>query len=170
MIEQIKTYFPQAIENNCLWISKKQKIFIFDPNESKIIEVSTEEAANFTIVNTKESEVNILAIDKCIFNDQSDHKKCDFAAFNDKIFIFVEIKDTHKRRSVKKKNAKDQLEDTIKEFQSSINFSNYEVFVVISWRYKPTRPAISTGMQQAAFHFRKTYNAKLTEGNKFTLS
>ncbi len=170
MIDQLKTYFPQIVTNVCLWKSNKSRIFIFDPKENKILEIHSEEKANFTIENPNLKEINILAIDKCIFDDDSGHKKCDFAAFDNQTFVFVEIKDTYKRRADKKKNAKAQLEDTIKKFQNAIDFSNYKVFIIISWRYKPIRPAISTGMQQAAFYFRENFNVVLIEGNQFTFN
>lgn len=169
MIEQIKASFPQVEANNCLWQTTKPKIFIFDQNDNKIIEVESEEAANFTIDNPNQKEIAILAIDKCVFDDQSKHKKCDFAAFDDKVFVFVEIKDTNRKKSSsrKKRHAKDQLETTIKAFLNKINFDAYELYAVISWRYKSVRPAFSTKMQEAAFHFRMNYNVKLAEGNRF---
>lgn len=169
MDKQIKAHYPQCVANDCLWHSNLEHIFIKDEEANKCIQVADPSIAHFTIENKEEKNVSFLAIDKCIFNDQSGHKKCDFAFYDLDTFAFVEIKDTHKRKSSKKKQAKQQLETTLQHFLTKINFTGYQLRVIISWRYRPTRPAATTAMQAAKLDFLEKYDALLTEGNSFVL-
>jgi len=170
MDTQIKDAYPICIENNCLWKSAENQICIKDEDGTKCIQVADCSLAHFTIENGNKKEVAILAIDKCIFDDQSGHKKCDFAFYDEAIFVFVEIKDTYKRRPPHKKQAKLQLAATIEHFLEHINFEDYQLQAVISWRFIPTRPVASTAMQAARVEFLENYNVHLKEGNKFILA
>lgn len=169
MDTQIKQAYPTCIENNCLWKSNLKKIGIKDEDGAKCVQVTDASLAHFTIDNSTEKELAILAIDKCIFDDQSGHKKCDFAFYDDSIFVFVEIKDTYKRRSPHKIKAKLQLATTIEHFLARINFEGYQLQAVISWRFNPPRPVASTAMQEARVAFLEDYKVLLMEGNKFRL-
>ncbi len=169
MDNQIETSYPKCVENNCLWHSDLEEIFIKDEEAAKCIQVVDSTTAHFTIENKKKKSISLLAIDKCIFNDQSGHKKCDFAFYDEDSFVFVEIKDTSKRKSSKKKQAKEQLETTLQHFSTNIDFTDYRLRVIISWRYRPTRPAAKTAMQAAKVYFLEKYGAILTEGNKFNI-
>ena len=169
MDKQIEENYPKCVENDCLWHSDLEEIFIKDEEAGKCIQVTDYSTAHFTIENKKKKNIALLAIDKCIFNDQSGHKKCDFAFYDTESFVFVEIKDTYKRTGSKKKQAKLQLETTLQHFLTKIDFTGYQLRVIISWKYRPTRPAATTAMQAARLHFLEKYRAILTEGNKFNI-
>lgn len=169
MDKQIEDNYPQCVENNCLWHSDLAQIFIKDEEANKCVQVADSSIAHFTIENKEEKSISLLAIDKCVFNDQSGHKKCDFAFYDVDTFVFVEIKDTYRRTGSKKKQAKQQLETTLQHFSTKIDFTGYRLRVIISWRYRPTRPAATTAMQAAKLNFLEKYGTILTEGNKFNI-
>jgi len=170
MDTQLKEAYPICIENKCLWKTDLAQIGIKDEDGTKCIQVTDCSLAHFTIENINKKELAILAIDKCIFDDQSGHKKCDFAFYDEEIFVFVEIKDTYKRRPTHKKQAKLQLAATIEYFIAQLNFEGYQLQAIISWRFMPARPVASTAMQDARVAFLENYNVLLMEGNKFILA
>ena len=129
------------------------QIGIKDVDAGSCIQVIDNSLAHFVIENPNREKVALLAIDKCIFDDQSGHKKCDFAFYARPVFALVEIKDTYKKTSSRKKQAKQQLEATLKQFLSTLDFEGYQLRVIISWKYIPARPAISTAMQAAKLEF-----------------
>ncbi len=167
MRKQIKLAYPIVEANRCMWDSKEAYIYIKDQPDGKSIQVADVDRCDFTIENPKQKLLSIFAIDQCVFDHKSQHKKCDFAVFDNNIFAFVEIKDTYKRRPSHKKQAKQQLESTIIHFRKKINFDGCKPYAIISWRYRPVRPAVSTAMQLAKFEFLTKYNVHLVEGNKF---
>lgn len=169
MQKQIESKFPISLDNSCLSSFTDRLIYIKDQKNDKCIVVDNSVDYQFFIDNLDSNQVNVLAIDKCIYNDQSSTKKCDFAFFTSSIFAFVEIKDTSSRSGVHKRKAKLQLEATIINFQSQLDFSQFETYAIVAWKYRPLRPAASTAMQNAKFEFLTKYNVFLVEGNKFVL-
>jgi hypothetical protein len=125
-----------------------------------------EQDFDFSVLNPSLKEIYFLAIDKCLYTDESTHKKCDFALFDEQTFCFVEIKDTYNRSSQHKGKAKEQLRTTIELFKALFSFGDYTVEAIISWRYRPIRPAARTKMQEAAVEFRDELNVDLLEGNE----
>lgn len=166
MQDKIKAAFPVIEDNACLIVSTENNIFIQDQLNDKCIIVDNSKVYHFFINNIDNNSVSFLAIDKCMFDDQSGHKKCDFAFYTNTVFAFVEIKDTANRQSGHKTQAKEQLEATIVKFREKIDFENVKLLAIISWKYRPLRPAASTGMQSAKFNFLTKYNVDLREGNK----
>ncbi len=169
MQDQIEVEFPISLVNSCITNSTDPVIYIKDQDNNKCIVVDNSVDYHFFIDNIDNNQVHILSIDKCIYNDQSPTKKCDFAFFTNRVFAFVEIKDTISRSGLHKRKAKLQLETTIINFQNQLDFSQLELYAIISWRYRPLRPAASTAMQDAKFEFLTNYNVNLVEGNKFVL-
>lgn len=167
MNDKIKKSFLTCVSNDCLEITNSPELHINDPTESKCQILSSEEIhlSNFHIINQNRKDLSFLSIDKCVFNDNS-HKKCDFAIFDEKTFCFVEIKDTDKRCTVHKRKSISQLKTTITKFISCIDFSGYDIEAIISWRYRPFRPASSTLMQSSKLDFSLSLNTKLLEGNQ----
>jgi len=165
MIDSIKTTFPLCNSNNCLHSKTDSFIFIKDPVNGCCLIVNNGDLYHFSIKNPKNKTVNVLMIDKCLFNQKSSHKKCDFVAFDNKIFCFIEIKDTTSRSSKHKKNAVDQLRQTLIKF-AAIDFTKYNIEAIVAWNYQPSRPLVSTLMQSAKIEFLTTFRAKLYEGNE----
>lgn len=167
MRERIENVFPQCQSNGCLEVENSKEFSIIDESDQKCRIISpTEQEFDFRVLNPSLKAVYFLAIDKCLFGDESMHKKCDFALFDNQTFCFVEVKDTYRNRDKHKAKAKEQLKTTIELFKALISFDHYIVEAIISWRYRPIRPAARTGMQEAAVEFRDELNVDLLEGNK----
>lgn len=169
MQDKITTAFPIVEDNICLTLTTENNVFIQDQLNDKCIIVDNSKDYHFFIKNTDNNTIGFLAVDKCMFDDQSGHKKCDFVFYTNTVFVFVEIKDTNKRQSSHKTQAKEQLEATIIKFKEKINFEEIKLLAIISWKYKPLRPTASTGMQKARFDFLTKYKVNLREGNKFEI-
>lgn len=166
MDKKILATFTNCNANSCLHNRNEDNIFIID-TLSKCELVNYSEGCNFHfhVINNTKKEIFFLAIDKCIY-DTVEHKKCDFAVFDKKTFCFVEIKDTCNRSTEHKKKSLAQLETTITKFKAAIDFSEYELEAIISWKHRPLRPAVSTLMQSAKSNFMFNLNTKLMEGNQ----
>ena len=167
MKEKIISSFSNCALNNCLEFKCDENIYIIDTETSKckILDISEKDKANFHVINPTVKNIFFLASDRCIYTDM-DHKKCDFAVFDDKTFCFVEIKDTDDRKQRVKRKSLEQLSTTIGKFKEKIDFEEYEIEAIISWRYRPARPAASTQMQSAKLAFSQNFGARLLEGNQ----
>lgn len=165
MHQKIRSAFAICSSNNCLEQSNSRDIYIKDIDNSKcqILAEREKHTSHFHIINSTSKDIFLLAIDKCIYTDNS-HKKCDFASFDNKTFCFVEIKDTL-NRAYKKKGV-EQLKTTIIKFKDLIDFTGYDLEAIISWRYRPLRPAVSTLMQSSKLEFITTLRTRLLEGNQ----
>ena len=132
MRSQIEKAFPQCDLNHCITAVTDSEFKILDKDDQAPASIHPE--GSFQILNPSQKELHFLAIDKCIFFDSDDLKKCDAAVFDTNLFYFVEIKNIHKlaRRSEARKNAKEQLLSTIKIFKEKVNFSSYRLRAVYS--------------------------------------
>lgn len=168
MREIIEKAFPACTENGCVIDYTNDPLYIHDPKDAKSIITADQEIAHFIVFNPAAKPLTFTAIDHCIWGDDSIHQKCDFAITDKTTFVFVEIKDTHKKSTPHKTNAKGQLEDTIKEFDRVIDMSHLHRKAIIGWKFKKTYPAAKTRMQIAEVHFWDKYKVELMEGNSFS--
>lgn len=168
MKAEIEAAFPVCSTNHCVIETDAHQIFIQDTKGSKCVITASAPDAHFTVNNTSNKNITFIAIDKCIWDDQSGHKKCDFAITDSVVFAFVEIKDTDSRSSEHKKKAKEQLEETIVRFSVVVSLTNTARKAIVAWKYIPTRPVASTLMQSAAVHFWNTYKVEFLEGNEMS--
>jgi hypothetical protein len=168
MRDEIEAAFPTCFANHCIVETKEHPVLIKDANPGKCVIVSSASDAHFTVFNPNKKNITFIPIDKCIWDDSSGHKKCDFAITDVAIFAFVEIKDTLNRSSSNKKDAKEQLEETIRRFAAVSKLKTVVRKAVISWKYIPSKPAASTLMQSSAVHFWDTYGFELLEGNEIS--
>lgn len=164
----IESVFPICITNSCIWEPTSESLFIHDPKDGKCIIIDDKDLAHFIVSNPSLKALTFLAIDHCIWGDDSEHRKCDFAITDQITFVFVEIKDTYKRYPSHKASAKEQLEDTIKEFDEVFDMKFLSRKAIISWNFKKTYPAAKTKMQSAEVHFWDNYQVELMEGNSFS--
>ena len=169
MRAEIEAAFPICTndKNDCIKETKDNPVFIEDTKNGKCVITTNAASAHFTINNDIDKNLLFIAIDKCIWGDDSGHQKCDFAVTDSNVFAFVEIKDTDNRKS-HKKSAKDQLEETIKRFSVVAGLNSTIRKAIIAWKYAPTKPVASTLMQSSAVHFWDTYQVELLEGNEMS--
>ena len=58
---------------------------------------------------------------------------------------------------------------TAGKISNAINFGNRIIYAVGGWAYYPTKPLISTKMQEQSFRFKQQYNVELIEGNSVNI-
>lgn len=164
----IEAAFPICSVNGCVEEPRSYPVYIRDPNPGKCIIVANAATAHFTAKNPAGKDITFIAIDQCIWDHTSGHRKCDFAITDASIFYFVEIKDTSNTTSKHKNKAVTQLEESIKRFQAAINFAGMACKAIISFRWIPTKPAVSTSIQIAKVRFWNNYSVDLLEGNEIS--
>jgi hypothetical protein len=165
MKSNLKSAFLQISKNNCIETIIKERFFIEDAKETgksyAFYDSERSTSQFFSVINNNLKEINLLQIDNCLFFD-SDGEKCDFALFDEKDFIFVELmkRKVKKRRSGIKK-ATNQLRSTLKVFkENKVDFTNYnlESYVCVGVSGKPS---ISANKQDLMVAFEEDYNCKL---------
>ncbi len=167
MIKQLIDSYPNITSNRCLKV-ENSNFFIEDRDKKITIFYKESEAKSqfFKITNKTQKKTRFLAVDNCIFLDK-DGKRCDSIIFNNKEFLFIELKKINKSNANRSmKMAIKQLQSTIKDFTTRINFSNYnlEAYVCIGKRGIPRNNATSKAEK---VNFMIDYNVKLfTSCNK----
>ena len=144
MKQFIEKAFPQIIQNTCLEIITDTQFSIYDSESGRcLIQKENDGIIHFTVKNPNKKDIGFLAIDKCIFMDNDNIERCDFAVFDNKTFCFIEIKETARRKSENSKKARSQLLTTIQEFIKKIDFSNMrlEAYVVVGLDFSEVKPA-----------------------------
>lgn len=169
----VETAFPKSIDNDCIEENTSDSIVIHDDDSinKSCIYKSTDplKYPKFTINNPSKKRIHFLAIDNCVLFS-TDGNKCDFAAFDNATFLFVEIKKgggSVQNRSTKKGIAVSQLKKTIELFFDLIDFSKFRVFACISVGYFTKSPAAAASDLDLLVEFINEYNVELIEGNEF---
>lgn len=172
MRKQIEGTFPQCVDNGCIEESTESVFFIADAESDKKqpCQIVAEEEAHLTVKNPNEKNISLLKIDQCLFFDDSGHKKCDCAVFDDKTFCFVEMKASKRKKRTERRNeAMEQLEASIKMFQEKeIDFAQYKQKAIICFLFKLARPVASTRFQQTQVVFQDKYQVELLEKSEIT--
>lgn len=166
MEDRISEAYPQCSENICFETKTDTTFEIEDQDNGRCIILNNEESGHFTVKNPNNKTISFLSIDKCIFFDDDEHKKCDFAICDDQTFCFVEIKNTTTRSTKRKQKATEQLMTTIEMIGNEADLSQFDLEAIISWKYKPRRPAVSTNMASKKVLFKTKLNTTLVEGNQ----
>jgi hypothetical protein len=172
MKKQLQDAFGAMLCENCLEIVNIQSFEIFDPaaedssqqEKCRIVETN----GHFQVENKEEQWIHFLPIDGCL-PIPVDHKKCDFALFDDKQFCFADIKNVKtKLRQQAKKSAKLQLEETIRYFKNDlkIQFDNHKLLAIIALTFQKTYPLAKVEDQDAKIRFEDQYQAELYVGNQ----
>lgn len=172
MRKQIEAAFSQCAKNDCYTTLLNESIYIADTEDKQPCSiVVTEDQAHLVVQNPSKKAIYFLKIDQCLFFDDSEHKKCDCAVFDEAVFCFVEIKNTvrAKQRQKHRRKAREQLATTIELFQTQLDLSTYQQKAIVCFTFKPARPLASTRAQEAAILFQDQYNVTLLEGNKLIL-
>ena len=144
---QIANAFPEKVQNQCLEVQTTQEFHIYDTDEGKSKICENNEPIHFSVMNPNGKSISFLAIDKCLFSDEEDQKRCDCALFDDSTFCFVEIKTGMGSLStlkVYRKNAREQLLKTIAYFKQRINFDNFQIeaYIAVGRENTPTLPKV----------------------------
>ncbi len=84
--------FPAVSENSCLEEFTRRMTYVQDTQNGRCIIVDNSQPYQFFIENIDNTKVGFLAVDKCVFDDSSEHKKCDFVFFYGNNFCFCRNK------------------------------------------------------------------------------
>ncbi len=169
MLSQIEKAFPQCILNHCIVAVTDFEFKILDKDEKAPASIHPE--GSFQVLNPSQKEIHFLAIDKCIFFDSDDLKKCDAAVFDTNLFYFIEIKIVSKpQRNKARKTAIKQLFSTIVKFKERIDFSSYSLRAVYSLTNSNAKsfPAKTASQLDAEIRF-LDIDATLLEGNQIEI-
>jgi hypothetical protein len=171
MKAQIEARFPNCAANNCHATYRNLTIQVIEPHNGKCIIDNAHSHANFIIQNPNAKEIHFVAIDSCVFIDNT-HKKCDCIVYDDAFFCFIEIKDTDnanlgsRRKNLSK--AYKQLETTITMFSADLNFGTFALEAIVAFRDRPLRPVASATNQYQRLRFQTLFNVDLKIGNEKT--
>lgn len=162
MIEDLKEAFQQIEQNNCLEFLNKS-FEIYDCEEEKRCYICKQDG-HFQVLNRDSKNIGFIAIDKCLFFDDDEFKKCDCIVFDEDTICFIEIKDCKpKRRKGHKKNAEKQLKSTIQIFQDKITIDKkIEAYLCVGC--SSTRPSRTASSKNAQAEFMRDFNAHLLDG------
>ncbi|MEA1917779.1 MAG: hypothetical protein U9N42_09705 [Campylobacterota bacterium] len=170
MIDELKEVFVNIKKNNCFKIITEEHFEIYDcKTEDASFTIGRcyiKESGDFQVLNPNKQEISFLAVDKCIFFDEDDTKRCDAIVYNNDTICFIEIKDCKpKNRSSRKKDAKEQLRTTIKLFENKINIEkNREAYMCVGT--SQTRPSKLASGMDAVLEFEEDVNSVLFDGCK----
>lgn len=120
LISHLVRAFPDRSVKTCLTNSNSTKFCIVEPELDKKCVIKNSDEPGFVVKNPNQKTIHLLVVDHCLFNDQ-DPKRCDCIVFDDIYFCFVELKlnvSKRKQTSVKLREAREQLGETIKFFKS----------------------------------------------------
>lgn len=152
MLDIIVKTFPQTQANNCFQTLTDIEFCVYDTGDRRCeIQTDPDGVVHFTVENPTGRDINFLAIDNCLFTDNT-IQRCDCAVFDSKTFCFVEIKevDHAARRSDQYRKAKEQLKTTIQHFQEQLTFTTkrIEAYACVGRTVaRPARPAADINEQ-----------------------
>lgn len=155
MIDEIKSKFGEQRTENCLSSENRTEFYIAENDQTNrsYIVPDTEESIDldkcFTVKNKLEKNVSHISIDNCFLTSQYEYagEKCDFIAFTDEKFCFVELKTNAAKKKQTRKNmkkARNQLGATTDYFDDNeIDFSQHtlEAYIVLKNKLYPTDQA-----------------------------
>jgi hypothetical protein len=114
----------------CIESIVKKHFFIEDIKDKEPAEIKYTDG-EFEVINHTNSPINFLKIDSCVYSS-SDTTRSDCAVYNDNTFCFIELKCIKPKNFTKKrKEAEEQLEATIRDFQDKeiVKNKNLEAYV-----------------------------------------
>jgi len=121
MQNRLKEIYPQIVSKNCLETITSEVFEIYDCEEEKRCYIATD-YGQFKVLNSSKREITFLAVDKCLFDDSDEFKKCDCIVFDNDTFCFVEIKACKfKQRKSNKRTAISQLKFTIEILREKLD-------------------------------------------------
>lgn len=165
----IEKAYPQIVQNACLKILTDLEFSIYDSEMGRcFIQKKDDEIIHFTVKNPNQKEIGFLAIDKCIFMDSDNIKRCDCAVFDNKTFCFIEIKETNQRKSENSRKAREQLLTTIEEFIDKFDFSDkrLEAYVVVGLDFRKVSPASKSQDLLSTLQFERLGVTLFHDGNE----
>ncbi len=131
--DQIETTFNPCLTNHCI----ETYTIDFDVLDDRIQDGNPRPCYKVDFgqgefsIESNGNLVHFLKVDDCILFD-TDGKKCDFAVFTKKEFVFIELKEIEigtksgsKKKGNKKRSCYPQLESTLNEFADSTLKCNF---------------------------------------------
>lgn len=146
----------------------KRIFYLYDDRTNELPVRIVDKVADYQLTvsnrNKYDNDICIVKTDKCLFTDRQ--KKCDCILFNKDKLFFVEISEAGSgNRSNKRRDAVEQLGDTIKVLKANnIDFSTHDTKAIICFKngsIRPTQPSLNT--MRAIFT--ELHNVSLEEGN-----
>ncbi|MCK5717952.1 MAG: hypothetical protein KAH77_10725, partial [Thiomargarita sp.] len=118
MDDKLRSVFKNITKNQCLQTISSPIFWIYDDEtEKKCLIVEQEKMTlnrkTFKVINHNKQAIRFLAVDKCIFSDNDNVKRCDCIIYNKEYFCFIELKKVQKRKNRAKNTARTQLLSTI---------------------------------------------------------
>lgn len=177
LITGLRDMFPHIHSDACLEGLNAPLFFIEDHEENSRSRICKDpeggylSEGTFRVDNPQCEQVCFLAIDKCLFQDEKEGKRCDFSVFAETTFCLVEIKNVKpKNRSKRSKEAIEQLRSTVEFFFTTFEwYKSYSKKVaIICFSYKRSIPIVSTEKQNDKFLFLSKYQTELMEGNQIS--
>ncbi|WP_421830769.1 hypothetical protein [Larkinella sp.] len=168
MKEQIEQVFPQTVLNGCLETILDQEFGIYDSETKRCYrQTNPDGIIHFIVENPAVKPIHFLAIDKCLFDDSDPIERCDFAVFDARTFVFVEIKETSKagQRATYNQKAKSQLKSTILHFKNVLTFTVRHLEAYACVGKTESRPARKASDLNDEFEFARL-GATLYHGNR----
>lgn len=148
-----------------------EKFYIYDSKEDgekeqPVRRVESTEIYQLTVYNKTDERVTLIKTDKCLLTDNT--KKCDCVFINDKQCFLVEISESIKNRSKKRRKAVKQIEAFIQLcIENNIDLSDCDTKAVICFKHTNERPTKSSNNTRKA-DFRDNYSIDLIETNHIT--
>lgn len=154
------------MKNECFLEENAAYFEIFDDEKEGCLIRLEKETGHFQIENPNKKNIGFVKIDDCLLPSH-EHRKADFAVFDETCFCIVEIKNVKtSRRKKARANAFEQLEKTLDIFQEKeIDFSNHKLQAITAFTFERSYPIATTRMQSKVKHFFDKFNADLMEGN-----
>ena len=156
MDKKLQDAFPKITENNCLSIISKNKFEIYDSEEEHKCFISdiNDDLHGFTVINPNNEAIRFLAIDKCLYADRDELKRCDCIIYHKKYFCFIELKNVKlKKKYSARKKAKEQLLSIIKKFREKIDFEDMTLEAYMCVGKKKLYPKERASLQSAQVEF-----------------
>lgn len=166
MKTQLLTIFPDCIEQAHLQEETAAYFEIFDDEATGCQILFEENAGHFKVENPKQKSLGFVKIDGCLL-PSTEHRKADFAIFDETCFCIADIKDAKKKnRQYARGEAYEQLVSTMQVFlEKGIDFSDYQVEAIIALTFRKSYPAATSRMQDKVIAFFDEFGADLLEGN-----
>ena len=164
-------YTTQCVIKRPILYTDNPQFFVHDNNPVNIIENKTNKTVyDLEVLNSIKKTVCLIKVDKCLFSDRDDFKKCDCVLFNYKSLFFVELKSSAQgNKGTKRTQAAKQLLSTIEKFKEAGNYiATKKCYAVICFR-KPENKITQASANSLKEKF-NTYDIKLVEGNKIEFS
>lgn len=163
MYQEIILKFPTSIAAGCMADSSEIKQYIVEGEDKRChTHYDSEGTYHFEVSNPKAQLLHFVAIDHCLFSAKLYNKRCDCAIFNHDTFCFIEIKRKKGKIGALRREAKEQLRQTIFDFKKEFpKIENFNIEAYASIGKGIVSPSFRASFQNASIEFEKETGAVL---------